>query len=48
MRIPLATLILCCLFFQSQAQLTTAKLFGDHMVLQRNQEVPVWGWTKRV
>jgi sialate O-acetylesterase len=25
------------------AQLSTSKLFGDHMVLQRNHAVPVWG-----
>jgi sialate O-acetylesterase len=25
------------------AQLSTSKLFGDHMVLQRNHNVPVWG-----
>ncbi|HTE01290.1 MAG TPA: sialate O-acetylesterase [Mucilaginibacter sp.] len=43
MRISLLILLLACLFLQSQAQLTTAKLFGDHMVLQRNQDVPVWG-----
>jgi len=30
-----------------QAQLKTAKLFSDHMVLQRNQPVPVWGWGKK-
>jgi sialate O-acetylesterase len=24
--------------------LTLADLFGDHMVLQRNSEVPIWGW----
>jgi sialate O-acetylesterase len=47
MRIPLATLLLSFLFFQTKAQLTTAKLFGDHMVLQRNQEVPVWGWSAK-
>jgi sialate O-acetylesterase len=44
MRTFLVTLLFSFLFFQSQAQLTAAKLFGDHMVLQRNQEVPVWGW----
>ncbi len=44
MRISIIALLLSCLFLQSHAQLTTAKLFGDHMVLQRNQEVPVWGW----
>jgi sialate O-acetylesterase len=32
---------------QVRAQLTTAKIFGDHMVLQRNQEVPVWGWAAK-
>lgn len=35
------------LFFQSRAQLSAAKLFGDHMVLQRNQEVPVWGTAEK-
>jgi sialate O-acetylesterase len=47
MRISFITLILACLLFQANAQLTTAKLFGDHMVLQRNQDVPVWGWSKK-
>jgi sialate O-acetylesterase len=47
MRPFLITLFLSCLFFQSQAQLTTAKLFGDNMVLQRNQPVPVWGWAEK-
>jgi sialate O-acetylesterase len=44
MRISFVTLLLVCLFLQGQAQLTTAKLFADHMVLQRNQDLPVWGW----
>src|ERR1700732_4965747 len=47
MRISIITFILACFFFQANAQLTTAKLFGDHMVLQRNQDVPVWGWSKK-
>ncbi|MGZ3929402.1 MAG: sialate O-acetylesterase [Mucilaginibacter sp.] len=47
MRSFLTTLLLSCLFIQGRAQLTPAKLFGDHMVLQRNQEVPVWGWTAK-
>ena len=25
------------------AQLSTSKLFGDHVVLQRNKDIPVWG-----
>ena len=44
MKSILTTLFLSCLFLCSHAQLTTAHLFGDHMVLQRNQDVPVWGW----
>jgi len=47
MKISLVTLFFACLFLQSRAQLTTAKLFADHMVLQRNQEVPVWGWAEK-
>jgi sialate O-acetylesterase len=47
MKISLVTLFFACLFLQSTAQLTTAKLFADHMVLQRNQEVPVWGWGEK-
>src|ERR1700712_3309704 len=46
-RISLITLLLACLFLDASAQLTTAKLFGDHMVLQRNQTVPVWGWATK-
>jgi sialate O-acetylesterase len=47
MRIFLVSLFFSFLFLQSNAQLTTAKLFGDHMVLQRNQDVPVWGWSAK-
>jgi sialate O-acetylesterase len=44
MRRPvLLTIILLCFFATSYAQLKPARLFGDHMVLQRNQPVPVWG-----
>jgi sialate O-acetylesterase len=44
MRVSVITFFLACLFLQSRAQLTVAKIFGDHMVLQRNQSIPVWGW----
>ncbi|MEI6196859.1 MAG: sialate O-acetylesterase, partial [Verrucomicrobiota bacterium] len=27
------------------AELRLAGVFGDHMILQRNMSVPVWGWT---
>ena len=40
-------LFLSFLFLQSGAQLSTARLFRDHMVLQRNQDVPVWGWATK-
>jgi sialate O-acetylesterase len=32
---------------QANAQLTIARLFNNHMVLQRNQAIPVWGWAKK-
>ena len=28
------------------ADVTVSKVFGDHMVLQRDIEVPVWGWAE--
>jgi sialate O-acetylesterase len=31
----------------SNAQLRIARPFGDHMVLQRNKPVPVWGWAAK-
>ena len=30
--------------FTAQAEVTVSKVFGDHMVLQRDIDVPVWGW----
>jgi sialate O-acetylesterase len=47
MRTSVITFLFACLFFTANGQLTTAKLFGDHMVLQRNQDVPVWGWGRK-
>jgi len=47
MRALCFTFFLTFLLLHSQAQLTTAKLFGSHMVLQRNQEIPVWGWAEK-
>lgn len=32
--------------FVAQAQLRLPAFFGDHMVLQRQQPIPVWGWAK--
>lgn len=31
---------------QSFAQLKLARLFSDHVVLQRQKPIPVWGWAK--
>ena len=31
--------------FSGYSQVRLAKIFGDHMVLQRSQPVPVWGWS---
>ena len=28
----------------AQGEVTVSKVFGDHMVLQRGIEVPIWGW----
>ncbi|MCB1124770.1 MAG: sialate O-acetylesterase, partial [Verrucomicrobiae bacterium] len=30
----------------SRAEVTLPSIFGDHMVLQRNQTNPVWGWAE--
>jgi sialate O-acetylesterase len=47
MRTPLLTILFAILFFNASAQLNVAKLFGNDMVLQRNQDIPVWGWTAK-
>jgi sialate O-acetylesterase len=42
-------LILFCLLLTSQsilAQLKIAKVFTNHVVLQRQKPIPVWGWAK--
>ena len=31
------------ILFQVKAELKLPKVFADHMVLQRGQEIPVWG-----
>jgi sialate O-acetylesterase len=36
-----------CLTIEAKGQLKTARLFSDHMVLQCNQSVPVWGWADK-
>jgi len=43
--------LFCLLTFfivlSAQAQLKVAEIYTSNMVLQRNQEVPVWGWAKK-
>ncbi len=41
-RIP-AILSISCLCFTAQADVNLPSIFGDHMVLQREQSNPVWG-----
>ena len=38
----LMTLVLCA--GAAQAEVTVSRVFGSHMVLQRDIDVPVWGW----
>lgn len=40
----LLTLLLACVLAASHAQLRLPPIFDDHMVLQQNSSVPVWGW----
>lgn len=40
-------MLLVCISLCANAQLKPARLFGDHMVLQQNQDVPVWGWAAK-
>jgi len=38
--------IFCLLLFcRANAEVKLPGIFGDHMVLQRNQRLPVWGWS---
>ncbi len=39
------TIFISLFVFNSQAQLSVAEIFTDHMVIQRGEVVPVWGWT---
>ncbi|WP_295668063.1 sialate O-acetylesterase [uncultured Mucilaginibacter sp.] len=43
MRLLIATTLILCAFLQGYAQLTPSTIFSDHMVLQRGQDIPVWG-----
>jgi len=42
-KVILSTLVLFS-FYCSYANVKLPKIFGDNMVFQRNQPIPVWGW----
>lgn len=41
----LSILCLACLTTEAIAQLSVSKLFNNGMVLQRDTDIPVWGWS---
>ena len=46
-RTPLITLLGLCLWsLLARAEVRVAKIFSDHMVLQRDRPAPVWGWAE--
>jgi len=40
----LFTAVLALFALLAQAEIKLPKIFADHMVLQRGQEIPIWGW----
>ncbi len=42
--VAVVCLFALCVAVPGQAELRLARIFGDHMVLQRGQAIPVWGW----
>ncbi len=44
--ILIAMLLMLCISATSHAELRLPNIFGDHMVLQREKVVRVWGWAK--
>ena len=43
-RAALALVLLACVGPVARANVKLPAIFGDHMVLQRGQKIPVWGW----
>lgn len=37
-------LLLLLIFTNVEAHVTMPKIFGNNMVIQRNQQIPIWGW----
>ena len=44
MKFYLKIFVLLSVSFSSFSQLKLAQLFSDHVVLQRQKTIPVWGW----
>lgn len=40
------SIALLCAVFQVNAEVTLPTIFSDHMVLQQNEEVTIWGWAE--
>jgi sialate O-acetylesterase len=44
---PSLLITLCfCAQQRAQAEVRLSGIFSDHMVLQREQPLPIWGWTE--
>jgi sialate O-acetylesterase len=44
--LPVLTVLIAAVAVSAPAaELKLAAIFGDNMVLQQNQSVPVWGWS---
>ena len=46
MRTCLMMLLAAGLTLSTRAAITLPAIFKDHMVLQRDQPIPVWGWAE--
>jgi sialate O-acetylesterase len=47
----ISTALICCTLFVTNSIFANVKLptpFSDHMVIQHNTAVPVWGWADAV
>lgn len=47
LRLHILFLLLSCSVRQAAAEICMAGIFADHMVLQSDQPIPVWGWAEK-